>query len=104
MYGPIATLIKNCGIDRLKVILKPQKPVECLEQKAVVEVKKNPDNPGYRVAYCGNVSTGTAGDVKQIEQAINKLIKRGDIKFIDVKFECLEIGIKVTQESDDSVS
>ncbi|XP_074093915.1 uncharacterized protein LOC141524144 [Cotesia typhae] len=103
LYGPIATLIKNCGIDRLKVILKPQKPVECLEQKAVVEVKKNPDNPGYRVAYCGNISTGTAGDVKQIEQAISKLIKRGDIKFIDVKFECLEIGIKVTQESDDSV-
>ncbi|XP_008546819.1 uncharacterized protein LOC103570751 [Microplitis demolitor] len=104
LYGPIASLIKNCGIDRLKVILKPQKPVVCLEEKpADIEVKKPADNPGYRVTYCGSILIGTAGDVKQIEPAIYKLIKRGDIKFVDVKFECLEIGIKVTQESDNSV-
>lgn len=54
--------------------------------------------------YCGSVHVGMEGDVKQIEKAIWHLLKSGEAKPVSVRFECLEIGIKVTRETDDQVS
>lgn len=53
--------------------------------------------------YCGSVHVGAEGDVKQIEKAIWSLLKSGEAKQIPVRFECLEIGIKVAREVDDKV-
>jgi len=47
---------------------------------------------------------GTEGDVKQIEKAIWRLLKSGEMKQVSVRFECLEIGIKITREIDDQVN
>lgn len=46
---------------------------------------------------------GAEGDVKQIERAIVQVLKLEELKLVPVKFECLEIGIRVTQDADDTV-
>lgn len=61
-------------------------------------------NAGYKVTYCGNISTGTEGDVKQIESAIWRLLRCQEFVSIPVRFESLEIGIRVTQQSDETVN
>lgn len=58
---------------------------------------------GFCVKYCGTVHVGAEGDVKQIEKAIWSLLKSGEAKQVPVRFECLEIGIKVARETDDKV-
>lgn len=59
---------------------------------------------GFSVKYCGSVQIGKQGDVKQIEKAIRNLLKSEDVKQMPVKFECLEIGIKIIRETDNQVS
>ena len=58
---------------------------------------------GYLLDYCGSIDIGSEGDVKQIEKAIKQLIHPGNINFVPIRFECLELGIKVTQDSDEKV-
>lgn len=108
-------LIQQSGVERLKKILQPDKTSGTIknDKNQGEEIKdlgllreKNKlddDDSGYRVTYCGFISTGTEGDVKQIEQATLRLLRSDVIKSIQVKFECLEIGIKITQLSDDTV-
>lgn len=68
------------------------------------ETENKVPHSGFFVKYCGSISTGTEGDVKQIERAIWNLLRSMETKSIPVKFECLEIGIKVTLDSDETVS
>lgn len=60
-------------------------------------------NAGFSVKYCGSIYIGAKGDVKQIERAILQVLKSEEIKSVPVKFECLELGIRVTQDSNDMV-
>lgn len=60
--------------------------------------------PGYLLDYCGSIAIGTEGDVKQIENAIRRLLRPGNINYVPIRFECLELGIKVTRDSDDKVN
>lgn len=59
---------------------------------------------GFVLKYFGSVTTGTEGDVRQIEKAISRILDSGGSQPTNVRFECLEIGIRVTRESDDDVS
>ncbi|XP_034940507.1 uncharacterized protein [Chelonus insularis] len=105
-YGPIISLIKQSGIERAQKVLKSPKNTTDKVLEKSEEVNRSADtdpNIGYQVTYCGSISTGTEGDVKQIEPAIRKLLKTDDIKSIHVRFECLEIGVKVTQKSNEEV-
>lgn len=77
---------------------------ENTKRDQVSKLKNKTLHSGFSVKYCGSVHVGTEGDVKQIEKAIWRLLKSGEIKQVPVKFECLEIGIGVTQEIDDRVS
>ncbi|XP_012138958.2 uncharacterized protein LOC100874999 isoform X1 [Megachile rotundata] len=105
LYLPIIHLIRNSGIEGLKKILKRF----CLEQhneESKNETMKSESkalNAGFSVKYCGSMYIGTQGDVKQIERAILQVLKSEELKSVPVKFECLEIGIRVTQDSDDKV-
>lgn len=77
---------------------------ETTKRNQISKLKNKTLNSGFSVKYCGSVHVGIEGDVKQIEKAICRLLKSGEIKQVPVKFECLEIGIVVTQEIDDRVS
>lgn len=106
IYPPIVELIKNCGIDKMRNLLRSNPPNSLLTPAKLTkssEIQNKYPSSGYYVKYCGSISTGSEGDVKQIEKAIWNLLQSGDKKLIPVKFECLEIGIKVTLDSDDSV-
>jgi len=103
-YGPITNLLRAAGLERTKIQKSPKSPSDGM--KSVEDTNKSATkllNPGYAVKYCGFVSTGNEGDVKQIERAIWRLLNSGDYKKVPVRFECLEIGIRVTQESDESL-
>lgn len=73
------------------------------DEKIEVIKPENLLNAGFCVKYCGSIYVGTKGDVKQIEKAILQILKSEEIKSVPVKFECLELGIRVTQDSDDTV-
>lgn len=105
-YGPITSLVRASGLDRNKILKSPNRTSSPDHSRAIRDTKKpisNPLNPGYAVKYCGFVSTGSEGDVKQIERAIWRIVNSRGNEKVPVRFECLEIGIKVTQESDDRV-
>ncbi|XP_012256436.2 uncharacterized protein LOC105686328 isoform X1 [Athalia rosae] len=109
-YGPIVSLIQSSGIEHMKRLLL-RSPVPKNEQNEdppkLSEADLNGDDnllkPGFHTKYCGSISTGTEGDVKQIEKAIWRLLRSGDIHLTPVRFECLEIGIRVTREVDENV-
>ncbi|XP_076248305.1 uncharacterized protein LOC143188119 isoform X2 [Calliopsis andreniformis] len=105
LYAPIVNLIKNSGIDTLKKILKRFNS-EMNENSEKPEISRSNNkslNAGFSIKYCGSVYIGTEGDVKQIERAILQVLKSEEIKLVSVKFECLELGIRVTQDIDDVV-
>ncbi|CAK9833293.1 hypothetical protein ANTRET_LOCUS10002 [Anthophora retusa] len=105
LYVPIVHLIRNSGIEGLKKILKRfnSEIHEEDEKPELVKPEKKSLNAGFSVKYCGSVYIGTQGDVKQIEKAILQVLKSEEVKSVPVKFECLEIGIRVTQDMDDIV-
>lgn len=72
-------------------------------EKIEVIKPENQLNAGFSVKYCGSIYVGTKGDVKQIERAILQILKSEEMKSVPVKFECLELGIRVTQDLDDTV-
>lgn len=98
-------LIKSSGIDGLKVILKRfnSELHEGDEKTKTTKPENKSLNAGFSVKYCGSVYIGSEGDVKQIERAITQVLKSEEVKSSPVKFECLELGIRVTQDSDDTV-
>ncbi|XP_012283921.1 uncharacterized protein LOC105701613 isoform X2 [Orussus abietinus] len=104
-YGPIVNLMKGSGIERITQLLKKPKSSEETEIQESIPPKSLDKllNAGFLVKYCGSVSTGTEGDVRQIERAIWRLLRSGSAKSIPARFECLEIGIRVTQDLDDKV-
>ncbi|KAK0085359.1 hypothetical protein PV325_005353 [Microctonus aethiopoides] len=106
LYGPIANLIRSSGVERLQKLLKrPMTSPKKIEIPRIIN-KVNDTlsaNAGCKVTYCGNISTGTEGDVKQIESAIWRLLRCQEFVSIPVRFESLEIGIRVTQQSDETV-
>ncbi|KOX68892.1 hypothetical protein WN51_06290 [Melipona quadrifasciata] len=102
LYAPIVHLIKSSGIEGLKKILKRFNS-EMDDEKIEVIKPENQLNAGFSVKYCGSIYVGTKGDVKQIERAILQILKSEEMKSVPVKFECLELGIKVTQDLDDTV-
>ncbi|XP_029048418.1 uncharacterized protein LOC114878596 [Osmia bicornis bicornis] len=105
LYIPIIHLIKNSGIEGLKKILKKfsSENNEEKQKKETIKPENKALNAGFCVKYCGSAYVGTEGDVKQIERAILLILKSEEIKSIPAKFECLEIGIRVTQDTDDKV-
>lgn len=102
LYAPIVHLIKSSGIEGLKKILKRFNS-EMDDEKIEVIKPENQLNAGFSVKYCGSIYVGTKGDVKQIERAILQILKSEEMKSVPVKFECLELGIRVTQDLDDTV-
>ncbi|KZC14290.1 hypothetical protein WN55_06823 [Dufourea novaeangliae] len=105
MYSPIVNLVRNSGIERLKKILKrPISDVQDNEETSDISKMMHQSlNAGFSIKYCGSVCIGTEGDVKQIEKAILQVLKSKTLKLIPVKFECLEIGIRVTGDMNDKV-
>ncbi|XP_076666760.1 uncharacterized protein LOC143368186 isoform X2 [Andrena cerasifolii] len=105
LYAPVVHLIRNSGVEGLKKILK-RFASETQNGEEKPEIPKSASkslNAGYCVKYCGSMYIGAAGDVKQIERAIVQVLKLEELKLVPVKFECLEIGIRVTQDADDMV-
>ncbi|KAF3429268.1 hypothetical protein E2986_10204 [Frieseomelitta varia] len=102
LYAPIVHLIKSSGIEGLKKILKRFNS-EMDDEKIEMIKPENQLNAGFSVKYCGSIYVGTKGDVKQIERAILQILKSEEMKSVPVKFECLELGIRVTQDLDDTV-
>lgn len=108
-YQPIVHLIKNSGIESIKSLIRtPQLNQANATEKDEISRSRLGGNKtlssGFLVKYCGSVHVGTKGDIKQIEKAILRLIKSVEMRQVPVRFECLEIGIKVTQEADDKVN
>lgn len=107
LYEPIVHLIKNSGIESMKSLIQ----ISQVDQVEKV-TKKNQTfkfgnkvlSSGFFVKYCGSVHVGAEGDVKQIEKAIWRLLKSGEVKQVPVRFECLEIGIVVIREVDNQVN
>ncbi|XP_076302566.1 LOW QUALITY PROTEIN: uncharacterized protein LOC143220866 [Lasioglossum baleicum] len=105
LYAPIVHLIRNSGIEGLKTILKKfSSEIHNESEKTEMSKPENESlNAGFSVKYCGCVYIGTEGHVKLIEKAILQVLRSEDIKSISVKFECLELGIRVTQDSNNTV-
>lgn len=98
-------LIRSSGVEGLKKILK-RFASETRNGEEKPEMPKSASkslNAGFCVKYCGSMYIGAEGDVKQIERAIVQVLKLEELKLVPVKFECLEIGIRVTQDADDTV-
>lgn len=105
LYMPIVHLIRNSDIDGLKKILR-RFSAEIQGENEKIQLsgsRRESLNAGFSVKYCGCAHIGTEGDVKQIERAILQVLKSEEFKSIPVKFECLEIGIRVTRDSDDTI-
>lgn len=106
LYEPIVHLIKNSGIESMKSLIEISR-VDQVEQATKKSQSKSGNktlSSGFSLKYCGSVHVGTEGDVKQIEKAIWRLLKSGEVKQVPVRFECLEIGIAVTREVDNQVN
>ncbi|XP_015597899.1 uncharacterized protein LOC107269029 [Cephus cinctus] len=108
-FGPIANLMSDrVSTDFLNRALKCSGSTTSVaknNQNDVNHVKSERTllNAGFPVNYCGSISTGIEGDVRQIEKAIWNLLRSGDSKLILVRFECLEMGVRVTQDADDAI-
>lgn len=101
-------LIKSSGIESMMSLIQASR----LNQTSAV-AKRDPSlsklesktlSNGFCVRYCGTVHVGMEGDVRQIEKAIWRLLRSGEVKQVPARFECQEIGIKVTREVDNQVS
>ncbi|XP_029671705.1 uncharacterized protein LOC115240603 isoform X2 [Formica exsecta] len=103
LYEPIVQLIKSSGIESMKSLIEISQldQAEATKRDQTSRLKNKTLSSGFLVKYCGSVHVGTEGDIKQIEKAIWRLLKSGEVKQVPVRFECLEIGIVVTQEIDD---
>lgn len=102
VYTPIMHLIRNSGIESMKKIFKKSEKHD--DEKTETSKAKNKSlNAGFSVKYCGSIYIGPEGDVKQIERAILQVLKLEEVKLIPVKFECLEIGIRITEVREDTV-
>lgn len=95
----------------MKKLLRPPKMDELIKIES-----KNPKSPqenispfktdikpGYLLNYCGSIIIGNAGDVKQIEGAMRKLLNSKNTEQIAVRFECLELGIRITRDLNNEV-
>lgn len=106
-YEPIVHLIKHSGIESMKPLIQISR-VDQVEQATkknqISKLRSKTLSSGFSVKYCGSVHVGTEGDVKQIERAIWRLLKSGEVNQVPVRFECLEIGIVVTREIDNQVN
>ncbi|XP_076635844.1 uncharacterized protein LOC143348947 isoform X2 [Colletes latitarsis] len=105
MYAPIVQLIKSSGIESMTKILKKfnSEKHDDDEKTEVSKLRNKSLNAGFSVKYCGSVYIGPEGDVKQIEKAILQVLKSEETKLVPVKFECLEIGIRVTETTEDTI-
>ncbi|XP_036149343.1 uncharacterized protein LOC105831171 [Monomorium pharaonis] len=103
LYEPIVHLIKHSGIESLKPLIQISRSdhvEEVTKKNQISKLRTKTLSNGFFVKYCGSVHIGMEGDVKQIEKAIWRLLKSGKVNQVPVRFECLEIGIVVTQEAD----
>jgi hypothetical protein len=54
--------------------------------------------PGFGVSYVGSIDTGKYGDVKQIDDAMKRILLKSHVRsHHPALFEIQEIGIKVTE-------
>lgn len=104
-YEPIVHLIKNSGVESMKSLIEKSQLDQIEEATKKNQIPKGSKalNNGFFVRYCGSVHVGPEGDVKQIEKAIWRILRSGEVKQVPVRFECLEIGIIVTREVDNQV-
>lgn len=106
LYEPIVHLIKNSGVESMKSLIQISQLDQMEEATKKNQISKSGSKAlsnGFFVRYCGSVHVGPEGDVKQIEKAIWRLLKSGEVKQVPVRFECLEIGIIVTREIDNQI-
>ncbi|XP_058790472.1 uncharacterized protein LOC131663816 isoform X2 [Phymastichus coffea] len=109
-FAPIVNVIKSSGLDHMKQLLRSpalefMKPLETQQPSSPQKEDKTlqEGKPGCLFDYCGSICVGREGDVKQIEKGIRRLLHIGNIKYIPIRFECLEIGVKITQNFDNKV-
>ncbi|XP_066901362.1 uncharacterized protein [Halyomorpha halys] len=79
LYGPIIPLLRQAGLDPAVIQRR-----ETLKEPAITD--------SSAIFFLGTVSTGSRGDVKQIQVAINSLQPQ---KTIPVIIECHHLGIRV---------
>lgn len=91
-------LLRSQTLEFIQPVEVPQPESPQNDDQSLQEVK-----PGRLVDYCGSIGVGREGDVKQIEKGIRRLLHRGNINYVPVRFECLEIGVKISQDFDDKV-
>lgn len=99
IYGPIASLMKSSGVESLRKLLESAKKCDSKQLEHEPRDLDSSLNAGFSVKFCGSLPIGSKGDVGQIERAILQLLRSGDSAPQPVKFECLEIGIRVTDSS-----
>lgn len=100
LYGPVANLMKGSGVESLRLLLDSTKNRNPQEQDQGPASPESSLNAGFCVKFCGSFSIGPKGDATQIERAILQLLRSGEAKLQPVKFECLEMGIRVTSAYD----
>ena len=103
LYEPIANLLRISGLA-IDIENRPISPPS--DSELVPRSNRAFDNTaaGYSVEYCGYEFTGAQGDVNQIERAILRLLRCNELPArIPVRFECLELGIRITSQSDESI-
>lgn len=107
IYEPIARLIRCCGIESVRKLLERSVMQSNASRRRhrndAGERERKCFNAGFSLTYCGSVHVGAKGDVKQIEQAILNLVHSENVTSVPVKFECLEIGIRVTNDTDQEI-
>ncbi|KAJ8678529.1 hypothetical protein QAD02_014316 [Eretmocerus hayati] len=104
IFVPIESMIECSGLTHMKNLLHTMKAIDL----SAVAHKSKP-SPQYRrenstlldtkyhglINYCGSVKIGREGDVRQIDGAMRQLFEMKNIDRIPVRFECLELGIRI---------
>lgn len=94
-------MIKDSEIDYMKALLTQE-----IDHKPEPDEKPtaSEEKPGHIIfAYCGSIEIGRIGDVEQIEGAIKNFLDSNEDQKVPVRFECMELGINVNEETSKKV-
>lgn len=95
VYPPLYPLLRQAGLNPsdIESRIKTNDNLEADKSSKSCCLKQvSPD-----VHYIGCVPTGDIGDVKQIRKAINTLLSGDKLQEVEVKFECQDMGIIVSE-------
>ncbi|XP_022198271.2 uncharacterized protein LOC111055388 [Nilaparvata lugens] len=97
LFPPMVPLLIAAKIDISAI---RQKQLTEIDTKSLIKQEMAKSS----ITFIGHISTGSLGDVKQIAAGINQILS-GKGNQIDslVTFECLDLGVKVTEKADTKV-